>query len=157
MVILQSIAGFVRNEGTMNTRIKALCATPLLFTAVTALLAGCMATAPVPVSRSEFPEIAPMQPNTPKQCAAFLGGWAGEWPNGNFGQLRLWVTSVDSSCNATYTYNGRPGNGSVSSGTLTVPCGGGECYFSASSDSMSASYSQSSSQRTTFGRIVPAN
>jgi hypothetical protein len=93
----------------------------------------------------------------PKECAAFLGGWAGTWSNGNFGQLRFWVTSVSESCEATYTYNGRSGVEKITKGTLPIPCGGGTCYFSSATDALNATYSQSSSQWAKFGRIVPAN
>lgn len=119
-------------------------------------LSACVATAPVAVPSSEFPKIEPVSSTVPKECAAFIGGWAGTWTNGDFGQLRLWITNITDSCEASYTYNGRDGVGKISSGTLPVPCGGGTCYFSQSGDSLSASYSQSSSQRANFGRIIPA-
>ena len=127
----------------------------LLFGAlISGILTGCLATAPVSIPQSELRQIEAAASNVPKECAAFLGGWAGTWPNGNFGQLRLWVTSVNSSCEATYNYNGRGDSGLISKGTLSVPCGGGTCYFSNPTDGIDASYSQSSFQRTRFGKIV---
>lgn len=121
---------------------------------ISGTLAGCLATAPVAIPESELKQIEVAAPNVPKECSAFLGGWAGTWPNGNFGQLRLWVTNVNSSCEATYIYNGRGDTGQISKGTLPVPCGGGTCYFSNPTDGIDASYSQSSSQRARFGKIV---
>lgn len=118
------------------------------------VLGGCVATALIAIPESDFPKIEATASSVPKECAAFLGGWAGTWPNGNFGQLRLWVTSVNETCDATYLYNGRGGTDRIVRGTLPVPCGGGTCYFSNPSDGIDASYSQSSSQRTRFGRIV---
>lgn len=119
------------------------------------LLAAC-AVAPVAVPKADFPTIKPVSAAVPKDCAALLGGWAGTWPYGDFGQLRLWVTEIDPSCTATYTYNGRAGSEKIVNGTLKVPCGGGTCYFSPSGGGLAASYSQSATQRTTFGRIVAA-
>ena len=118
-------------------------------------LAACVATAPVTVPASEFPKVEPVSATVPKECAAFLGGWAGTWTNGNFGQLRLWVTKITDTCEASYSYNGREGTEKISKGTLPIPCGGGTCYFSQSGESLDASYSQSSSQRASFGRIIP--
>jgi len=126
-------------------------------TAIVVLSLGACATAPVPVPKADFPEITPVSSAVPKECAALLGGWAGTWPYGNFGQLRLWVTAIDPSCTATYTYNGRSGTETITKGTLKVPCGGGTCYFSPSGDGLAASYSESATQRTTFGRIIPAS
>lgn len=120
----------------------------------TLLLLGCVATAPVVVSSSEFPDFQPLPASVPKACAPFLGGWAGEWPLGNFGQNRLWVTAIDDSCVATFTYNGRGGTAMINSGVLSIPCGGGTCYFSGSTGAyLDASYSQSSSQKTRFAKI----
>lgn len=125
------------------------------FCLTSAFLAGC-AMPPVAVPASEFPPIIPVSSLVPKDCAAFLGGWAGTWPYGNFGQLRLWVTHIDESCVATYTYAGRAGSSKIQNGTLPVRCGGGTCYFSVSGDSLAASYSAQDSQRTSFARIVRA-
>ena len=119
-------------------------------------LTACVATAPIAVPASEFPRVEPVSAKVPKECAAFLGGWAGTWTNGNFGQLRLWVTKITESCEASYTYSGRDGTGKISNGSLPIPCGGGTCFFSQSGDSLYGTYSQSSSQKATFGRIVPA-
>jgi hypothetical protein len=119
-------------------------------------LIGCVATAPVTIPATEFPKIEPASASVPKECAAFLGGWAGTWTNGNFGQLRLWVTKVTETCEANFTYSGRDGVAKISNGTLPVPCGGGTCYFSPSGDSLAGTYSQSSSQRASFGRIIAA-
>ena len=122
----------------------------------TLLLPGCVATAPVVVSSSEFPDFQPLSASVPKDCSAFFGGWAGEWPLGNFGQNRLWVTAIDDSCVATYTYNGRGGSARINSGVLSIPCGGGTCNFSRSTGAyLDASYSQSTSQRTRFLKIEP--
>jgi hypothetical protein len=92
-------------------------------------LSACVATATVAVSTSDFPKIEPVSPTVPKECAAFIGGWAGTWPSGNFGQLHLWVTSINENCDATYIYIGRDGVAKIVKGDLTVPCGGGTCNF----------------------------
>lgn len=134
---------------------RALALTVAVFSSACTLI-GCVATAPVAVSASEFPKIDPVSASVPKECAAFLGGWAGTWTNGNFGQLRLWVTKITDTCEATFTYSGRDGVAKISNSTLPIPCGGGTCYFSPSGDSLAGTYSQSSSQRASFGRIIPA-
>lgn len=118
------------------------------------LFSGCMATAPIGVPSSEFPVIQPVSASVPKACSSFIGGWAGEWPFGNFGQNRLWITAIDESCVATYTYNGRAGSAKINDGILSIPCGGGTCYFSGSTGIyLDGSYSQSSSQRARFSKI----
>lgn len=124
--------------------------------AISSTLVACVATAPVAIPAAEFPKIEPASASVPKECAALLGGWAGTWTLGNFGQQRLWVTKIAENCEATFTYSGRGGVAKISKGTLPVPCGGGICYFSRSGDSLAGSYSQSPSQTASFGRIIPA-
>jgi len=45
-------------------------------------------------------------PDVPPGCAAFSGGWGGEWPVA--GQAYLWVMSVDAGCMARVAYNKNP-------------------------------------------------
>lgn len=46
--------------------------------------------------------VQPPGPGVPPNCAAFSGGWGGEWPVA--GYASLWVVSVDTSCAVKYIY-----------------------------------------------------
>lgn len=44
--------------------------------------------------------------DVPADCAAFSGGWSGEWPRA--GRSYLWIISIDANCAARVAYNNRP-------------------------------------------------
>ncbi len=57
-----------------------------------------------PVSHAQAPEnvIQPPSPSVPPNCAAFSGGWSGEWPGS--GRIYLWVVSIGPDCSAQVIY-----------------------------------------------------
>lgn len=100
--------------------------------------------------------------DVPVNCAAFSGGWGGEWPR--VGYASLWVVSIDASCNAKVVYPAGPKTpkatqpqspamikGDVLS--LTRP-DGGTTKFELSGGGISANYSGPSGvNNTTLQRI----
>ena len=122
----------------MLRRLLTLAITASLFT-----LSGCVQT-PVKVSAAEAPAIVQPAPNVPPACAAFIGGWVGEWSRGNIGHRPLWVTEVGADCLATYTYSRVRGKAKVENGALSFICNldtNGTCVFKRSGDNLWASYS----------------
>jgi hypothetical protein len=77
------------------------------------------------------PSIERLAANVPASCAPFLGGWTGDWGNG---QRWFWVTAIDADCNAKYSYSPRTKEfkrATIQQGVFPFPCGstGGTCYF----------------------------
>lgn len=66
---------------------------------VVSKLAGDIQVAAAPTTKGLFQKPGS---DVPANCAAFFGGWAGEWPNTGFAVL--WVASIDSGCNARVIY-----------------------------------------------------
>lgn len=105
------------------------------------------------IAASSIPEITPPGPDVPKECAAWSGGWTGQWQAAGYRNTsRLWVRSVDKDCNASIASTGpmewkmhNVRGGSISD----VFCNretGGYCRFEMNSDfsKLSANYSNTS-------------
>lgn len=101
------------------------------------------------IAASSIPEISPPGPDVPRECAAWSGGWTGQWQAAGYRNTsRLWVRSVDKDCNASIASTGpmewkmhNVKGGSISD----VFCNretGGYCRFEMSSDfsKLSANY-----------------
>lgn len=109
------------------------------------------------MSATEAQQIAQLKPTStiqvpgadvPAACAAFSGGWGGEWPLQGF--ISLWVVSIDSNCVAKVAY-GRSVKPPTLKQTLSaapIKTGalylqrpdGGTTTFELKSDALSASY-----------------
>lgn len=81
--------------------------------------------------------------NVPASCAPFIGGWTGDWGNG---QRWLWVIGIDVDCNAKYSYSPRTKEfkrAEIGKGVLSFPCGttGGTCFFEHHGDELWGRYS----------------
>lgn len=81
--------------------------------------------------------------NVPASCAPFLGGWTGDWGNG---QRWLWVIGIDVDCNAKYSYSPRLKEfkrTTIANGVFSYPCGstGGTCFFEHHGDELWGRYS----------------
>ncbi|MCF7843922.1 hypothetical protein K9M47_03415 [Candidatus Gracilibacteria bacterium] len=85
--------------------------------------------------------------NIPKECAAYLGAWKGEWKKGGIGTVYLFVPKINDACVADYRYGSEAGTVEIKDGEmgefLCNPGTKGVCKFkhSSSDDSLSASYS----------------
>lgn len=102
--------------------------------------------------------------DVPANCAAFYGGWGGEWPVQ--GYAVLWVTSVDSSCKAmvTYTRTAKPPTSAKGLSEATIKGNtlhwsrpdGGATTFELSSGTIRAEYrGPSGVNNATMQRIDP--
>lgn len=105
--------------------------------------------------------------DVPANCAAFFGGWAGEWPNTGFAVL--WVASIDSGCNARviYTRSTTPPKSekgfttaTIKGNTLTWPRpDGGTTTFDLKDETLSAIYrgSTGTTNSATMTRVDPSS
>jgi hypothetical protein len=98
----------------------------------------------------------------PAACAAFSGGWGGEWPA--FGFASLWVVTIDGACSARVVYPGGPlapkpgatlSDGAIGHGSLQLKRpDGGTVTFELAGDSLNATYTgPTGSNHATLTRI----
>lgn len=81
------------------------------------VLAVCAAAHGGAVAQSGAPEVQAPGLNVPAQCAAFSGGWSGDWPR--VGRIYLWVMSVEPDCSAQVIY-GRSAKPTAADKTTTA-------------------------------------
>jgi hypothetical protein len=125
----------------------------LLVVAIAFLAASKVsAQSPVTIDAEKIPAITLPGSDVPKECAAFIGGWAAKWEKGGY-ENWLWVTKVDSNCLATNGYQKIgvfPSNYRetiIKNGELSFICNrstGGTCIFTRVGDDLSVSYSNPS-------------
>jgi hypothetical protein len=99
-------------------------------------------------------------PEVPAGCAAFSGGWGGEWPEAGFSSL--WVVSIDASCAAKVAYSKRVmaptpkqtlSSATIKSGVLYLQRpDGGTTTFELNGDSVNARYNGPSGNNSTVMR-----
>jgi hypothetical protein len=101
------------------------------------------------VAALKFP---PPAADVPQACAAFYGGWAGEWSISQ-GPVRLWVHAITADCSAMYSYRSTDSDDApyeyrkieIKDGKLAIPCGnGGTCVFTHQGNELWASYQSTS-------------
>ncbi len=105
------------------------------------------------IAASSIPEITPPGFDVPRECAAWIGGWTGQWQAAGYRNTsRLWVRSVDKDCNASIASTGpmewklhNVKDGSIS-GVFCNRETSGYCRFEMNSDlsKLSANYSNAS-------------
>lgn len=89
------------------------------------------------------PPIEKVAADVPASCAPYIGGWTGDWGNG---QRWFWVIGIDADCNARYSYSPRTKKvkrAEIRKGAFPFPCGstGGTCIFEHHGDELWGRYS----------------
>jgi hypothetical protein len=111
------------------------------------LSAVCSALTGTSFAQTSDSVIQPPSADVPAACAAFSGGWSGEWPR--FGRIYLWVVSIAPDCKAQVLYGktAKPTSSeklspaTIKANTLSLPRpDGGTTTFEMGSDALNAQY-----------------
>ncbi len=98
--------------------------------------------------------VKPVAADVPVACAAFIGGWTGNW---GYGKRWLWIGEIDAKCVVKFIYgtqqkpSGKIQSAEIKDGKFAFPCGGagGTCYFTNHGDELWAGYGGSDGQNST--------
>ncbi|MDP2816462.1 MAG: hypothetical protein Q8O19_07265 [Rectinemataceae bacterium] len=105
---------------------------------------------------AEGPVVDRPTANVPTSCAKFIGGWTGDW---GFGKRQLWITAIDASCSAKYSYSPQTKTFKyvgIKDGNLSFQCGssGGTCFFEHHGDELWGRYAGSDGDNTAVFRKI---
>lgn len=103
-------------------------------------------------------------PDVPAECAAFFGGWAGNWSQGGYGEQRLWINSIMPDCSIKASFRSSASNEMpkvfsntiIRGGAVELPCGNnGKCVFKVHGEEVWGSYNDADGGRNSgvFRRI----